>query len=667
MRPLGSLATLRKVNPENRVTTRALLLGALMVAAWAAVSAYTDHYARVTWSFGWGSLPSGPVAATFFLVLANSLLTRLRPRLTLSRSELVVIYSLLTISAAVIVSYVPYMLPISAYPYYHARLEWGWQSTVLPYLPAWLLPAHPDIVTSFWEGLPQGESLPWRDWLAPVAGWGLLAATMLMAMFCLGSLLRRDWIEQQRLTFPLTEIPTSIVGDSATPTLGKSAFGQRLFWLGFGLGGGVTLLVWLNSLFPAIPAPTLHQRVGQSLADAGLPWSALSDVVVSITPATFGIMCLLPSEISFSLWAFYALFKGFLLFCGGLGIPPQGSQAIGGFHPYAFADYSGAGGFLAVSAVVLYQSRGAFRSGLRSLLLWTSDVQQDPRAPIGNRAAVLGLLLANALMVAWALYAGMSLWSFALIMAAFYVAMIGTSRLVAAAGLTQARPSPSTRWMVTRIVGAGALDPRSLVLYNYLTMGAMLEPQNYGLNYIMNSFRLINAGRISARGFSGAVAVAVTCAFLAGSAGLLYTAYRSGAISMECLPITAVPTCTFREFTTSLGSPEKADHWLQFAMIAGGGLTALLFWLTSRFVWLPLSPIGFIVASVYHTNQHVWTNALLAWALTALVRRYGGLRLYRGLRPAFLGLVLGQFLVSVGMALFAAAALGARSGPELFA
>jgi len=647
------------------VTPRAVLVGTIFVVAWAAISTYTDHVARVTWSFGWGALPTGPVAAAFLLVLVNGVFLRLRPRTALSRSEVLIIYCLLTIAAAVIVAYVPYMLPISAYPYYHARVEWGWESTVLPYLPSWLHPSNPDLIPWFWEGLPEGASLPWRDWVVPVLAWGGPALAMLIAMLCLGSLLRKDWVEQQRLAFPLTEIPMGIVGDHPYPTLRQSAFGQRVFWAGFGLGGGITLLVWLNSLFPALPAPTLYQRVGQGFAGAGLPWSALSGIVVSITPATLGIMCLLPGEISFSLWAFYGLFQLFLVVCGSFGIPPQGSQAMGGFNPRAFADYASAGGFAVVSAMALYQSRGAFQSGLRSLLGGRPE-PEDPRAPMTNRAALLGFLAANGFLVWWARRAEMSWWSFALIMVAFYVAMIGTARLVAAAGLTQPRPSPSTRWMVIRAVGAGGLDPRSLAMYSYLTMGYMLEPQNFGICYLMNSFKLIHAGRIRARRFSGAAIIAVTAALLAGSAGLIYTAYHYGAVSMECWPITAVPTCAFREFTTSLTSPEKADRWLQFAMVAGGGVTFVLFWLTSHFVWWPLTPIGFIVASVYHTNEHVWTNALIGWGLTTLIRRYGGLRLYRALRPAFLGLVLGQFLVSVGMAIFSATALGARGAPYLF-
>jgi hypothetical protein len=42
----------------------------------------------------------------------------------------------------------------------------------------------------------------------------------------------------------------------------------------------------------------------------------------------------------------------------------------------------------------------------------------------------------------------------------------------------------------------------------------------------------------------------------------------------------------------------------------------------------------------------LWCCALLGWLFTTLIKRYGGLRLYRTLRPAFIGLVLGDLMTS---------------------
>lgn len=76
----------------------------------------------------------------------------------------------------------------------------------------------------------------------------------------------------------------------------------------------------------------------------------------------------------------------------------------------------------------------------------------------------------------------------------------------------------------------------------------------------------------------------------------------------------------------------------------GAGFTLLLVWLNSQFVWWPVSPVGFLIASSYETNRSLWVNVFIAWALTGLIRRYGGLRLFRTFRPVFLGLVLGEYL-----------------------
>jgi hypothetical protein len=641
------------------ITIRAIFIGVVAAMFWAAISPYTDQYARLTWGFGWGALPAGPVAFAFLVVVANGVVARLRPKLALTRAEVLIIYCIVTIAAGIIVVHNPYALPLAAYPYYHTRVEAVWESTVLPYVPTWLHPRNPEQIPWFWEGLPAGTPLPWGDWVVPVAAWGGFAVALTVAMLCLGALMRKDWIERQRLTFPLTEIPLALTGESDHPTLGGSLFASKTFWLGFGVSALVTAMVSLGDIFPALPAPVLFFPVGQSFARASLPLSALSEMVVRIAPATIGVLCLVPREVSFSLWFFYALFYVFLLVCGSFGLPPQGTQGAGSFNPHAFADFAGAGGFVVLSAMVLYQSRTAFRAGLWSLLRRSRE-ERDPVAPMSNGAALAGFVAANAFMLWWAMRAGMSWWSFALLMAVFYVSMIGSSRLVAAAGLTQPRPQVNARWTVLRTVGAGSLDPRSLAMYSYLQMGYMLEPQNLAILYLMNSFKLIHTGHIAARRFPTAVVLATIGALLAGAAGLLYTAYHYGGISMECWPVTAVPTCAFRELTSSLRTPERGDNWLRLAMLTGGGVTFLLFTLAARFVWWPLAPIGFIVASVYHTNQFVWMNALIAWTLTTIIQRYGGLRLYRELRPAFLGLVLGQLLTGIAMAGFAALALGAR-------
>jgi hypothetical protein len=476
-------------------------------------------------------------------------------------------------------------------------------------------------------------------------------------MLCLGALLSRDWIERQRLTFPLTQIPMAMVGDGPNPTVSRSAFRLSAFWIGFLPCSILVVLAWLHGVFPGVPALPRDFPIGQSFAGSGLPWSALSDMTVRISPAVIGVMALVPGEVSFSVWAFYLIYRIYLVICGGFGVSPYGGAF--GFAPRPFFEHAGAGGFLVISALALYRSRDAFAHGLRSLFRrpWASG---DPEAPMTNGAALLGLILANGFMLWWALRLGMTGWSYAAIMLVFYASMIGTARLTAAAGLLQHMPPVYPRATVLNMLGARAVGPRSVMGYSLLEMGYMQAPMNFGLNYIMNSYKLFHGGRIRARGFPLGVAIATVAIFAACAFGVLWVAYRHGAITFACWPVRAVPTCAYRQFSTSFASPEAPDNWLRLAMLVGGGVTVLLSWLSAHFASWPLSPIGFVIASVMHTNRDVWANAFLGWLLATVIRRYGGLRLYRRLLPAFVGLVLGHYLTDAAMSLFCTVVLGAK-------
>lgn len=67
---------------------------------------------------------------------------------------------------------------------------------------------------------------------------------------------------------------------------------------------------------------------------------------------------------------------------------------------------------------------------------------------------------------------------------------------------------------------------------------------------------------------------------------------------------------------------------------------------------------------VWHTDYQLWASAFIGWFLTAVVRRHGGLRPYRPMRPVLLELVLGHCLVDAAMALVAAAVLGCAALPR---
>jgi hypothetical protein len=634
------------------ITLRAVLLGALSGALLGYVNPYLAFVAR-TWSVGSGSLLGGPVVALFGLVALNGLLARFWPARAFRRGELLIAYAMLILSAGLTMQGgMPYIVSATTYPFYMASPSNNWENLMWPHIPPWLRLAHLESVNVFWEGLPEGTGVPWSDWVSPLVAWSVFTLALMAAIFCLGSLLSKDWIERQRLTFPLVDVPLAITGDSPRPSLGSTILMNRIFWLGFSLPALLAVLGFLHRFFPSMPAPELTEReVGRYFAGLGLPWSVLGDMRVSLLFPVIGITCLLPGEVSLSLWLFYVLFRVQLLAWGSFGVAPEGQNAAF-INPRAFIAFEEAGGFLALSGVLLYQSRGALAAAARSLVSRARG-EPDPYAALSGRGALVGLVAANAFLVWWAVRAGMSWWSFALLMGMFYAVLLGAARLVAAGGVMYVDTGFFPRQIVMRTVGAVPIGPASLAMYSYLSVIYMYDPMNLAMPQMMNSFRLLHSARLRSRAFPWAAAVSVVAVLAVGLPALVRVVCQYGATSLQTWPFTSYPQWAFGEYDASLRAPELPDNWLRVGLGVGALVMLGLSWLNSTFVWWPVSPVGFVIASAYETDRSIWLNALIAWAISTAIRRYGGLKLFRELRPAFLGLVLGQYLTSGALAIVA--------------
>jgi len=636
--------------PAIPITPRAVLLGALSVALLASINPYLAFVSR-TWTVGSGSLMGSPVVVLFLLVLLNGLLIRLWPGRAFTRGELLVVYGMLIVSIGLVMQGgMPYIVSATTFPFYMASPSNDWEHLVWPYIPTWLRLADVTAVNWFWEGLPEGLGVPWRVWWAPLLAWSSFTVALMAALFCLGALLSKDWIERQRLAFPLVDVPISITGDASRPSLAASVLSNRLFWIAFAVPAILSVLTWLHRFFPSVPAPQLYSiEVGRYFAGMSLPWSVLAEMRVSIIFPIIGITCLLPGEVSLSLWLFYVLFQVQMLIWGSFGVGPEGQGAVL-VNPREFVAFQEAGGFLALTVLVLYQSRGSLRVAWRSLYR-RSQEPEDPYTPLGGRVALLGFLAANGFMLWWALRAGMSWWSFGGLLGVFYAVLVGASRLVAAGGVMYVDTGFFPRWVMLRTLGAVPVGPASLTLYSYLSVIYMFDPMNLAMPQMMNSFKLMHSGRVRGRLFPWVGVVAIVVVLAAGLPMLLKVVYQPGASALARWPFTSYPAWAFGELATSLRTPEVPDNWMRAALAIGAAVMLALFWLNTRFVWWPVSPVGFLIASSYETNRSLWVNAFIAWAVSVLIRRYGGLRLFRDLRPAFLGLVLGQFLTDGALAI----------------
>jgi hypothetical protein len=109
-----------------------------------------------------------------------------------------------------------------------------------------------------------------------------------------------------------------------------------------------------------------------------------------------------------------------------------------------------------------------------------------------------------------------------------------------------------------------------------------------------------------------------------------------GASQLERWPFYSWADWAFSDLSGTLRDPMAPDNYLRLAVAVGAVVLTGLVLLHTYTIWWPVSPIGFVIASTYTEDYILWHSALIAWLLTTQIRRYGGLKLYRAFRPAFL-------------------------------
>ena len=83
--------------------------------------------------------------------------------------------------------------------------------------------------------LAAGVDLPWDIWIVPLFWWGTLVVATLTLCIALISIFRKQWVEKERLNFPLVDVPLLMMECSEDGRKLPAFMRNKLFWIGFGL------------------------------------------------------------------------------------------------------------------------------------------------------------------------------------------------------------------------------------------------------------------------------------------------------------------------------------------------------------------------------------------------------------------------------------------------
>jgi hypothetical protein len=245
-------------------------------------------------------------------------------------------------------------------------------------------------------------------------------------------------------------------------------------------------------------------------------------------------------------------------------------------------------------------------------------------------------------MALWVSRAGMALWAFSALMGIFFAYSLAMARLVAAAGVYVPDASMSPRDLLVGVTGAAGYSPSSLTMMTYLQAMFMLEWKVSFLHFSMNDLKVLHAARLPGRLAAGALLAAVVLMLAIAPWANIHAAYTHGAQQFDPWEFQYMGNTQFGLLAASLQTPESARPYLPVGLLCGAAVMSALTWLHLSFLWWRVSPIGFIMGGTWALNQRIWASAFIAWLLVTVTIRAGGLRLYRSLRPAFLGMILGH-------------------------
>ena len=357
---------------------KALVIGAILVSFWVIVLCYFVHYGgtrqqQLILIGGFGAMLTG------FAWNKVARFLRLR-RLELRGGELVIVYAML-LSAIPLCALFRGAIESGVrnlHPEMAGRLSYAYARKQ-----PWMAVQSAEAIEGYYLG-PKGAPgflhtifriVPWSDWSRPILYWGATLASFQLAALCLILILRKKWVEEDRLPYPWAQIPAefALEREARSAPEKKSRLG-----LAYVIGLGICVPGLVGTVFEQFQSPI---GVPVDVIGFGRDLTALEivpGVEFNVVLEPFAILTLLflPLDVALSM---------FLTFCGLLIVFPWFLESFVGVPGYA-------------GKIYLYVMYVAIRmGGLAGLTIWSMWFARKQLPEIRRRATRLPAPVAAAL------------------------------------------------------------------------------------------------------------------------------------------------------------------------------------------------------------------------------------------------------------------------------
>ena len=560
------------------------------------------------------------------LSLANIGIKRLFRKTLFKSGELSIIYVMLSIASGIGGhSMMQILPPMLGHPFWFATEENDWKNLFWRYLPEWLTVNDKRALGGYYEGDTLYKIEYFTAWLIPVLSWFSIIFIILLIMLCLNVIIRRQWVENEKLSYPIIQLPTEMTN--------SRFYFNRWMWIGFILVAIVDILNGLHFLIPNIPQ-VFSKRYYLNLSSE--PFLAMGNLPFALYPFVIGLGFLIPLDLSFSCWFFFWFWKLQLIV----------GQMVGLSHlpSFPYLHSQAIGGYVGVTLVALYVSRFHLLLVIKQVLA-QSSISNSRSQIMSYRKVVILLTVSSIILLALCQKAGMSITVATIFFLLYYLISMGITRMRAELGapvhdIHYTGPEQMMVWAVgTRRLGTTNLTVLSLFWFLTRTHYSHVMPHQ------LEGFKISTQVNISQRKTFIAIIVACVMGIFSAFWVLLHIPYQLGALAQ-------IPWPTVNAF--GLEPWRRLENWLINPMVTsipetifiGVGMlvTFGLMFMRMKFFWFPLYPAAYAVTNSWAIHN-IWFCLFIAWVIKIIILQYGGLKAHQKATPFFLGLILGEFTI----------------------
>lgn len=630
---------------SRAVTLRAVLIGIAFAIFFSAVTPYNDFKIAATYIAG-TQFPIGALFVLFVFAFAiNGLLRMVAPKLVFQKGELLTIWTLILVASGIPSSgMMRYFIPEIVAHKAFANDSNNFEAKFLSQLPKWTQFQDKEAADAFFDGYHKGEEhIPWAAWRGPLFFWGILAVLFLLATFAVTALLRRQWVENEKFSFPFVALPLLMAEEPEPGQRLNPLFRSPMLWLGVLVTTVVHTIKGLHLLYPTIPDIPLNWDLNQYFTVR--PWDQIGWLPAWIYFLVIGVCYLLPAEVCFSLWFFFVIFKLQVVLCVLYNWLMPGPQGYGDYH---FTSLQAYGGGIALVLWTLWTGRRHFKD------IW-EKATNGPRAKqiddsgelLTYRAALVALVVAYGGIALWLTFAGVSVVLTLVSLVTMTLGLIVISWAVCQAGLLfMAQPYGSID-IFSFLFGTANFNVSQLFTVTRWETMFFFDPREMLAPSILMGAKASEASHQKPRRLLWAMVATIAVAFGVSLYASLWLPYYNGGGNSLNNPF------TYR------WSPEKPLNYLGGAASVPfkGDISNILHLLTGFVVFLGLlvmraqfnvgiHPIGILCSSVYAMKM-LYLSIFIGWLVKGLIQRYGGMKGYLFFLPFFLGFILGDVLNAI--------------------